>query len=180
MNYLALIILFLIFSEASAQKPKSSGTVETHLDLAETLDKKKHELELKEIELQKMKDELELQKQSIEKRIAYYEDLQKSISSKIDKKSMDDLSSVKEMTKMVEAMNPKAAAKMFEELDMDLARAILQRMSRKKSAEIMNKLPRDKAVKVSEYFAGFSKGQKDMTLESLERAERNSATEQAK
>ena len=162
--------------ETAGKEPKLSAqnakelSAEDRLKLLEKIEEKLHELNLKELQVQKFKDELEIQKSGVEERIKHLEQLKNELAERLDHKMQQDMKAIKEMTKVYESMNPKQAAQIMETLDLDMARVVLKNMPQKKSADILNKISRDRAVKLSEYYAGFNPPQKERTLDSLRRS----------
>jgi flagellar motility protein MotE (MotC chaperone) len=144
-------------AKAKAAEPVAKNWTPEQVAVFNKLEDRKHGLDLKEEELQKLDEELQKQRVVLEERLKDLEKLRTKIAERLTERVGVDQNRVDKLVDIYSNMKPLTAAKIFEEIDEDLAVEILGKMKKKSMAEILNLLKADKAQRLSEKFAGYKR-----------------------
>jgi flagellar motility protein MotE (MotC chaperone) len=108
----------------------------------EELDKREHELELRENLLAAAEKRLDAKLDELKK-------VQGSVSGLLKKHDAEEEAKLAQLVKMYEVMKPKEAATIFEKLDMPVLLDVIERMREQKSGPIIAKMDPTKAEKLT-------------------------------
>lgn len=119
------------------------------------LQKRKEELDQRELELAKLEEELQKQKVELEEKLKDLDKVRQGVASVLKERISVDSEKLDRLVEFYSNMKPQNAAKIFEEVDESLAVEILGRLKKKNAAEIMNLVKPDKAQRLSEKYTGY-------------------------
>lgn len=119
------------------------------------LQKRKTELDQREVDLAKLEEELQKQKLELEEKLKDLEKVRQGVASVLKERISVDSEKLDKLVDFYSNMKPQNAAKIFEEVDESLAVEILGRLKKKNAAEIMNLVKPDKAQRLSEKYTGY-------------------------
>ncbi|MDZ4662085.1 MAG: hypothetical protein SGJ18_10765 [Pseudomonadota bacterium] len=150
--------------EKSSTSPKSGPAEESaakknwseeEVRVFSNLQKRKNELDQREIELAKLDEELQKQKLELDEKLKELEKVRQGVASVLKERISVDSEKLDRLVDFYSNMKPQNAAKIFEEVDESLAVEILGRLKKKNAAEIMNLVKPDKAQRLSEKYTGY-------------------------
>lgn len=127
------------------------------LTLVQLLEKKKAELDAKEMELKEREARLNQLSQEIEAKIVKYSKVKQELEGSYKKRDAAEGEKVSGLVKIYESMAPKDAAARIQELDEDIALLILSKMKQKVSAKILAIIEPVRAAELSQSMVGTSK-----------------------
>lgn len=121
------------------------------------LNDRKKELDLREVDLNKLEEELQKQKLELDGKIKQLEAMRSDISKTLKTRVAVDQEKVDKLVQFYSTMKPPQAAKVIESLNEDLAVEVMDKMKKKSAAEIMNALDPKKARRLSELLTGYQR-----------------------